>query len=275
MSTDIVNIDDHPHKVFVGNLPFQATDDQLKEFFAPAGTVTIVNIISRGKRSLGYGFVGLSSAEECQKAVELLHKKELDGREINIEMARPKSELPPKEASEKRAKRKSKKKSTPDSEPKQHETEDGVIVSHADGAEKKKKKKKPRKKTGDKKEGEEGEEGEKQVERKTKPKREPRPPPSGEPSTTTVFVANLPFSLTNETLSEVFAEYKPTSATVVIRKATGRSKGFGFVEFSEAHQARLLKDVADGKTFVSEERELGIKVALSDQKPEPEPTQEA
>ncbi|RKP04827.1 putative RNA-binding protein, partial [Thamnocephalis sphaerospora] len=76
-------------KVFVGNISFATTEDQLKEFFAPAGTVIQAKVITRGTRSLGYGFVAFEKAEQCDTAVEKLNKKELDGREINVEVAKP------------------------------------------------------------------------------------------------------------------------------------------------------------------------------------------
>jgi RNA recognition motif-containing protein len=250
--------------VFVGNLPFRADDQELRDFFAPAGTVTDVNVIKRGTRSLGYGFVQFSEAAGAEKAVALCHKKELNGREINVELAKPKSELPPRPPRTPRKKAPRKKKAAGDSEPKQQETEDGVVVSHGE-----KKKRKPRARKAKEGEGEEGA-AEKAAPKERKPKRAPRerrPPPTGEPSKTTVFVSNLPFSLNNETLGATFAAYKVKSSTVIVRKVTGRSKGFGFVELAdEAEQARLLKDVADGLKFTVEERDLGVKVALSDQK---------
>ena len=61
-------------------------------------------VILRGTRSAGYGFVSLSSAEAAQKAVELLHKKELDGREVIVEIAKP-ADQKDKEKKQKRFKR--------------------------------------------------------------------------------------------------------------------------------------------------------------------------
>jgi len=255
---------DHPaeHLVFVGNLPFKTTQDDLKAFFEPAAAVVEVNVIKRGTRSLGYGFVAFANTADRDAAVAKCHKKELEGREINVEAAKPKSELPEKERPPraKRAPKKKVKKAAGDAaaEPKQQETEDGVIVSHADG----KKKRKPRKKRTD---AEDAEGAEGATSNRTKPKRERRVP-TGEPSKTTVFVANLPFSLDNEGLRNVFDGYNVKTATVIIRKITGRSKGFGFLELTEeSEQVRLLKDFEDGKKFVSDEREIGIKVALSEQ----------
>lgn len=61
-------------------------------------------VILRGSRSAGYGFVALATAEAAQKAVEALDKKELDGRQVIVEVAKP-SEQKDKEKKEKKAKR--------------------------------------------------------------------------------------------------------------------------------------------------------------------------
>jgi RNA recognition motif-containing protein len=241
------SIDDYPHKVFAGNLSFKTTEDELKEFFSSAGNVVKVNIITRGTRSLGYGFVAFSSQEECHAAVEKLHKKILGEREINIEVAKPKAELEAakkERAAQRRRKPYKKKKPVKAKEGAAQETG----AEKAEGGENKttKSKRKPKKK-------------------KIFSKREPKPrrEPTGQPSKTTVFVANLPFSLTDETFAAVFKEYKVKSAKVVVRRGTGRSKGFGFVELeTEEEQTRLLS----APPLVSEGRELNIKVALSEEK---------
>jgi len=252
------SIDDYPHKVFAGNLAFKTTEDELKEFFGAAGSVTKVNIITRGARSLGYGFIAFSSADECQAAVDKCHKQELGGREINVELAKPKAELEAakKERMAARAakgfkprKRFNKKKSLKP-EDKAAEKKEGEEDKGDDAGEKKKKKRKPKKKFRD----------------PNAPKPEPRPRRilTGESSKTTVFVANLPFSLDDAGLTAVFTEYKVKTAKVVTRRGTGRSKGFGFVELEdETEQQKVLA----APTFVCESRELNIKVALSDEKP--------
>jgi len=79
-------------KVFVGNLSFKTKDDNLAEYFKTAGSVTKANIITRGPRSLGYGFVEFSSEAEAENAVNLLNKKVLDEREINVQLAKPRDE---------------------------------------------------------------------------------------------------------------------------------------------------------------------------------------
>ncbi len=72
-------------KLYVGNLSYSVTNQQLEELFANQGTVKSVNIIE-GK---GFGFVEMSSAEEAQKAMEALNDTEFVGRPLKIDEARP------------------------------------------------------------------------------------------------------------------------------------------------------------------------------------------
>jgi RNA recognition motif-containing protein len=85
---------------------------------------------------------------------------------------------------------------------------------------------------------------------------------TGDPSKTIVFVANLPFSVNDDGLKDIFKDYQVKSAHVVRRRG-GRSKGFGFVELVDENEQ---KNALEGlKSVQSEGRELVIKVALSDQ----------
>ena len=81
-------------KLFVGNLPYSATSEQLTEMFTEAGKVEGANIVTDkfSGRSRGFGFVEMSSDEEAQKAVTDLNGKEMDGRKIVVNEARPKRE---------------------------------------------------------------------------------------------------------------------------------------------------------------------------------------
>ena len=78
-------------KLFVGNLDFTVTADDLKALFASAGTVVDAVVISDKMtgRSRGFGFVELSSDEEVKKAIETLNGADLKGRKINVNEARP------------------------------------------------------------------------------------------------------------------------------------------------------------------------------------------
>jgi RNA recognition motif-containing protein len=83
-------------KLFIGSLAWATTDDSLKAFFEEAGTVVSANVIfdRETNRSKGFGFVEMSSDEEAKKAIDLLNGKELDGRAIVVNEARPREEKP-------------------------------------------------------------------------------------------------------------------------------------------------------------------------------------
>lgn len=78
-------------KLFVGNLSWGATDEQLKDLFSASGTVESATIIKdkMSGRSKGFAFVEMSTEEEAQAAIEALNGKELDGRAMNVSEARP------------------------------------------------------------------------------------------------------------------------------------------------------------------------------------------
>ena len=81
-------------RLYVGNLPYEATDDKLKELFGQAGTVESANVIidKFSGRSKGFGFVEMSTDEEAQKAIETLNGQDLGGRSIVVNEARPMTE---------------------------------------------------------------------------------------------------------------------------------------------------------------------------------------
>ena len=83
-------------RLFVGSLSWNTTDDQLKDFFATVGNVVSANVIvdRETNRSKGFGFVEMSTDEEAKAAVEQLNNKELDGRTIVVNEARPREERP-------------------------------------------------------------------------------------------------------------------------------------------------------------------------------------
>ena len=78
-------------KLFVGSLSYNVTDQMLSDAFAQAGTVVSAKVIMDRMtgRSKGFGFVEMSSDEEAKKAMEMLNGKELDGRPLAVNEARP------------------------------------------------------------------------------------------------------------------------------------------------------------------------------------------
>src|SRR5215472_61163 len=81
-------------KLFVGNLDFKVTENDLHDAFAAHGTVVEANLITDRLtgRPRGFAFVTMSSPEEAQKAIDALNGKELGGRALNVNIARPREE---------------------------------------------------------------------------------------------------------------------------------------------------------------------------------------
>jgi len=78
----------------VGNLSFNTTENDLNSTFAAHGTVTETNLMMDREtgRPRGFGFVTMSSAEEAQKAIEALNGKDMDGRALTVNIAKPREE---------------------------------------------------------------------------------------------------------------------------------------------------------------------------------------
>jgi cold-inducible RNA-binding protein len=83
--------------MFVGNLSFKTTENDLQDAFAAFGTVVETNIMMDRMtgRPRGFAFVTMSTPEEAEKAIEGLHGKEFDGRALTVNIARPREERPP------------------------------------------------------------------------------------------------------------------------------------------------------------------------------------
>ena len=78
--------------LYVGNLPYTATNEELKEFFGKVGTVVSASVIMDrySGRSKGFGFVDMETEEAAAAAVEQLNGASLGGRDIKVSEARPK-----------------------------------------------------------------------------------------------------------------------------------------------------------------------------------------
>src|SRR5215470_10975171 len=86
------------NRLFVGNLSYQTMENDLQEYFSQAGVVTSVNLMLdkfTGK-SRGFAFVEFSTSEEANKAVEMFHSKDFQGRALTVNIARPKEERAPR-----------------------------------------------------------------------------------------------------------------------------------------------------------------------------------
>lgn len=297
-------------KVFVGNLSFKIGSEKLREEFSVAGSVISANIITRGPRSLGYGFVEFGSIEEAEKSVTLLNHKDIDGREINVEVAKPRAEPPAgeKEAASTGEKPLRQRRIRRPRAPRQQGQQQGQQgqgqgqqprryrprfqnqdsgasdgqqvnagrnnVSNNAGSppqdgDRQKRPRRPRRRLpgqqqvqpqGQQQQGQQQPQGQQQFQRKrTAP--QPKKQQERVSSATTLFVANLPFSVDDKELAEIFSKDLKVVNAHVVKKRNTRSKGFGFVEFeSEADQQAALKQF-DG--FTVHERVLNVKVALT------------
>ncbi|PPQ72347.1 hypothetical protein CVT24_002063 [Panaeolus cyanescens] len=284
-------------KVFAGNLAYTTTNDGLKAFFAPAGgEILSAQVILRGTRSAGYGFVAFATAEAAQKAVDALDKKELDGRQVIVEIAKP-SDQKDKEKKEKKAKRRPGRrgsKAVPGEVSEAEANGDGAKTDDAapasgEAAKPKKKKKKAARKA--KKPAEESAaasgtdapapaEGETSATEAKKPRaRKPKAPrparpagedPAGEPSKNMLFVANLGFSVDDAALSALFTEagINVVSARIVRRRwgQPRKSKGYGFVDVGSEEEQKKAIAALEGKDVGG--RAIAVKVAVNTPAPE-------
>ena len=83
-------------KLFVGNLSFNTTENALQDAFAAHGTVIEANVMMdrMSGRPRGFGFVTMSSPEEAQKAIEAMNGASVDGRNLTVNVARPREDRP-------------------------------------------------------------------------------------------------------------------------------------------------------------------------------------
>src|SRR5215471_5233731 len=83
-------------KLFVGNLDFKVTENDLQDAFAEHGTVVEANVATDRAtgRPRGFGFVTMSTPEEAQKAINAMNGKDLGGRALTVNVARPREERP-------------------------------------------------------------------------------------------------------------------------------------------------------------------------------------
>ena len=79
-------------RLYVGNLPYKATDEELRELFSQAGAVANVQVMrdTATGRARGFGFVEMATEEGAQKAVEQFHQYQMQGRALVVNEARPK-----------------------------------------------------------------------------------------------------------------------------------------------------------------------------------------
>jgi cold-inducible RNA-binding protein len=81
-------------KLFVGNISFNTTENDLQDAFSAHGTVTEANLMvdRMSGRPRGFGFVTMSTPEEAQKAIQAMNGASIDGRNLTVNLARPREE---------------------------------------------------------------------------------------------------------------------------------------------------------------------------------------
>ncbi|KZV25675.1 28 kDa ribonucleoprotein, chloroplastic [Dorcoceras hygrometricum] len=154
-------------QVYVGNFPYDVDGEKLAQLFGQAGVVEIAEVIYNREtdQSRGFGFVTMSSVEEAEKAVEMFHRYEFNGRLLSVSKATPIG-------------------SRPERRPRRYE------------------------------------------------------------STYKIYVGNLPWSVDESRLKQIFIEHgKVINARVVCDRETGRSRGFGFVTMSS--ESEMNDAIAD------------------------------
>jgi RNA recognition motif-containing protein len=283
-------------KVFVGNLSFKTREAELAQEFAAAGHVIGANIITRGPRSLGYGFVEFEDEEAAESAVKIMNKKEIDGRAINVEVAKPREDENPENSNNDQTQ------ANGSNNDNTNNTRGGFRGRGRGGFRGGRGGRGGRGARGgffprggrggaptggpgyrrrfnndenntNETEGNNNNNNNNNQQADRPPRRRFNRRPEGEnqpdnrtESKTTLFIANLPFSLDDAGFGKVFTDngLKFKSAHVV-QKRNGRSKGFGFAEFDgQEDQVKALETLNAKKV---EERELIVKVALTEQQP--------
>lgn len=80
--------------LFIGNMSFKTTETELRSLFEPFGEISRVNVVTDRDtgQARGFGFVEMTNDGEAQKAITSLNGKEVDGRALNVNEARPKTE---------------------------------------------------------------------------------------------------------------------------------------------------------------------------------------
>ncbi len=83
-------------RLFVGNLPFSASENDLQDYFAQAGAVLNVSIMQDRAtgRSRGFAFVEMGTQEDATKAISMFNQKDFQGRALTVNEARPRDERP-------------------------------------------------------------------------------------------------------------------------------------------------------------------------------------
>jgi len=276
-------------KVFVGNLAFRTTDQALQEAFSKHGEVKSGVIITRGRRSLGYGFVEFATTEQASASVDKMNKAEIFGRQIKVELAKDLVERPDQNDEVGPARRRKRAgddgndaasgnrssntstttNTTTNSNNKSNNNtnagNNNTGSSDKGSDDRQLRRKRPRARrnnNGPDNNNNSNNNNDNPAPKSERPPRPPREEKEKVPSKTTLFVANLPFSIDDAQLLAAFSGVKAKAAHVVVTNS-GRSRGYGFVEFeTEADQLEALK-THNGKPIVGKTGTRNMSVSIS------------
>jgi len=257
-------------KVFVGNLSFKTKESELSDEFGAIGKVVSANIITRGNRSLGYGFVEFENEQDAQAALQALNKKSINGREVNVELATPRQEGAPRTSSPQRGNYRggyrggrgrggSSVNRGDDSPPQEYAQSSPSNYQDREGGDYQSNYRGRGGRRGYNRGGRGGSRGGRGgFRRPSYNNNAPRTPnPNRIESPTSLFVANLPYSFTDDDLKALLP--KATRATVA-KNYQGKSKGFGFIEFANVEEQQAA--FALSSDLKAQDRELIVKIAL-------------
>ncbi|EOR04892.1 hypothetical protein E3P92_00202 [Wallemia ichthyophaga] len=277
-------------KVFVGNLPFSVKDDGLKDLCKEHGEITDAQIIRFGSRSKGFGFVDYATKEQAETAVKALNGQDYQGRNIVVEIARPKEPKPERsqriddsaapgeeDGSDKPKSRKPRKQQKKKQQQKKAaaaaaaENNDEAGVEQVDSTPAQSDAQQPKSEEENSSEKKAG--NKKRSQRKRQASRQSAKP-LGEPLADSVFVDNLPFRhyqgddqpkipFRDQQLRELFESkgLEVDQVRVVNRSnpLTKRSRGLGFVQLKKSTDQEKAINELNGS--VVGRRTITVKVA--------------
>ncbi|CAI7591387.1 unnamed protein product [Penicillium discolor] len=271
---------DEGRRLYIGNLAYATTEEELKEFFKTYTIeTTSIPVNPRTNRPVGYAFVDIATAAEASAAIEALSGKEILQRKVSVQLARKPEPAEAKEGAASggegasgaegrkraggRGRGRGRARGRGGRTGRSRAAQDGQEATEAPVSET------PLADTTNEKDtaSKAGET------RAARPQKQRGPPEDGIPSKTKVMVANLPYDLTEDKLKEIFAAYEPVSAKVALRpiprfmikklqarNERRKTRGFGFVNLaSEELQAKAVSEM-NGKDI--DGRVIAVKVAI-------------
>ncbi|KUM59392.1 hypothetical protein ACN42_g7760 [Penicillium freii] len=271
---------DEGRRLYIGNLAYATTEEELKEFFKTYTIeTTSIPVNPRTNRPVGYAFVDIATAAEASAAIEALSGKEILQRKVSVQLARKPEPAEAKEGAASggegasgaegrkraggRGRGRGRARGRGGRTGRSRAAQDGQEATEAPVSET------PLADTTNEKDtaSKAGET------RAARPQKQRGPPEDGIPSKTKVMVANLPYDLTEDKLKEIFAAYEPVSAKVALRpiprfmikklqarNERRKTRGFGFVNLAtEELQAKAVSEM-NGKDI--DGRVIAVKVAI-------------